>query len=90
MLHNQLYILKERVLINVSGPDAFKFLQSIVTNDLDSSENCLLYSALLTPQGKYLNDFFIIKRMDNNFLIDILFQFAEQFIKRLHDCLLPQ
>lgn len=83
MLDNQLYILKERVLISISGPDAFKFLQSLVTNNLDSSENVLLYSALLTPQGKYLNDFFIIKKMDNTFLIDILSQSAELFIKRL-------
>ena len=84
MIDNQLYILKERVLISVSGPDAFKFLQSLVTNDLDNSENYLLYSALLTPQGKYLNDFFIMNKMDNTFLIDILSQFAEQFIKRLN------
>ena len=84
MLDNQLYILKERVLISVSGPDAFKFLQSLVTNDLDNSESCLLYSALLTPQGKYLNDFFIIKKMDNTYIIDILSQCSELFIKRLN------
>ena len=84
MLDDQLYILKGRALISVSGPDAFKFLQSLVTNDLDNSEISLLYSALLTPQGKYLNDFFIIKKMDNTFLIDILSQSAELFIKRLN------
>ena len=84
MLADQLYILKERALIRVSGPDASKFLQSLVTNDLNGSENRLLYSALLTPQGKYLNDFFIIKNMNNTFLIDILSQSAEHFIKRLN------
>ena len=83
MLDDQLYFLKERVLISVSGPDAQKFLQSLITNELNNSENRLLYSALLTPQGKYLNDFFIIKKTDNTFLIDISSQSAEQFIKRL-------
>ena len=84
MLDDQLYVLKERVLISVSGPDAFKFLQSLVTNDLGDSENLLMYAALLTPQGKYLNDFFIIKKMDNTFLIDIFYQSAAHFIKRLN------
>ena len=84
MLDDQLYILRDRALIIVSGPDAFKFLQSLVTNDLHNSENRLLYSAFLTPQGKYLNDFFILKKMDNTFLIDILSQSAEHFIKRLN------
>ena len=84
MLDDQIYVLKERVLISVSGPDAFKFLQSLVTNDLVDSENCLMYAALLTPQGKYLNDFFIIKKMDNTFLIDICYQSSENFIKRLN------
>ena len=84
MLDDQLYILKERVLVSVSGPDAFKFLQNLVTNDLGNSETCLIYAALLTPQGKYLNDFFVIKRTDNTFLIDIFHQSAEHFIKRLN------
>ena len=59
-------------------------MQSLITNDLDNSEDRLIYSALLTPQGKYLNDFFIIKQEDNTFLIDILSQSAEHFIKRLN------
>ena len=84
MLDDKLYVLKERVLVSVSGPDAFKFLQSLITNDLGDSENCMVYAALLTPQGKYLNDFFIIKKIDNTFLIDIFYQSAEQFIKRLN------
>lgn len=51
---------QERRLLRVVGDDARDFLQDLVTNDLDrlTDEN-LVYAALLTPQGKYLFDFFV-------------------------------
>ena len=49
-----------RVVLRVSGSDARDLLQDLVTNDLDRlEEGKLIYAALLTPQGKYLFDFFI-------------------------------
>ncbi|HQX27348.1 MAG TPA: folate-binding protein [Alphaproteobacteria bacterium] len=55
--------LKNRGLVTVSGPDARKFLQDIVTNDinlLDAQPS--VYACLLSPQGKFLHDFFITEK----------------------------
>ena len=83
MLDAQLYRLTDRTLIEVSGSDAFKFLQNLITNDLNDFHPNLMYSALLTPQGKYLFDFFIIKKSNTIFFIDISSQAKEEFLSRL-------
>lgn len=50
----------DRGLIRIEGPDARAFLQGIVSNDVNKvSPARAVYAALLTPQGKYLHDFFI-------------------------------
>ena len=70
MEENSIIILKDRDIISVSGSDSASFLQNIITNDIDKlNESNALYSALLTPQGKYLHDFFILKH-EKNYLID--------------------
>lgn len=59
-----------RRLIAVGGKDALSFLQGIVTNDLrplDRAEG-LIWCALLTPQGKYLADFFVGRGAEGLFL----------------------
>ena len=47
----------KRTILEVTGEDRFKFLQAIITNDINHLENGPIYSALLTPQGKYFTDF---------------------------------
>ena len=70
MEENSIIILKDRDIISISGSDSASFLQNIITNDIDKlNESNSLYSALLTPQGKYLHDFFILKH-EKNYLID--------------------
>ena len=61
MKKDQVIILEKRGIILISGNDAKDFLQNIITNDINkvSKENSI-FAALLTPQGKYLNDFFIV------------------------------
>ena len=61
MNKDQVIILEKRGIILISGNDAKDFLQNIITNDINkvSKENSI-FAALLTPQGKYLNDFFIV------------------------------
>ncbi len=57
--------LTDRGVIAISGADAQKLLQDLLTQDLDAlAEGAAQYSALLTPQGKYLFDFIIIKQPD--------------------------
>ena len=61
MEKDQIIILEDRGLISVTGDDAKEFLQNIITNDIEKvDENNSIYSALLSPQGKYLHEFFII------------------------------
>ncbi|MEM8742048.1 MAG: hypothetical protein AAGE13_11215, partial [Pseudomonadota bacterium] len=48
----------DRAVLRIGGTDAADFLQDLVTNDLSRlSDRAALYSALLTPQGKFLFDF---------------------------------
>jgi hypothetical protein len=52
--------LKNRGLIHVEGKDAVEFLQGLVSNNVSRlAEKRILYSCLLTPQGKFLHDFFM-------------------------------
>ena len=63
-------ILDDRGIIYIEGLDAKDFLQNIVTNNLDKiSDNQSIYSSLLTPQGKYLFDFILVKHK-KGYLID--------------------
>jgi len=50
-----------RSLLRLSGADADDFLQGLITNDIAKAHSGLLYAAILTPQGKYLADFFVFK-----------------------------
>lgn len=49
-----------RTLLRLSGSDTRSFLQNLVTNNVDGIDQGLVYTALLTPQGKYLADFFLL------------------------------
>lgn len=54
--------LSNRQLLTVHGEDATPFLQGLISNDsrkLEKGE--AIYATLLTPQGKYLHDFFLVK-----------------------------
>ena len=83
MEENSIIILKDRDIISISGSDSASFLQNIITNDIDKlNESNSLYSALLTPQGKYLHDFFILKH-EKNYLIDCESETTENLLSCL-------
>ena len=73
-------VATERVVIRVSGEDATRFLQDLVTNDI-TGKGCV-YAALLSAQGKYLFDFFVTASEDG-YLIDIDGARAQAFVMRL-------
>ena len=55
MNKNNVYILEDRGLLYINGDDAKEFLQNIITNNIENvSDYRSCFSALLTPQGKYL------------------------------------
>jgi hypothetical protein len=54
--------LTDRAVFAVSGDDAESFLQGLITNDIrKATEAQAIFAALLSPQGKFLYDFFIIR-----------------------------
>jgi folate-binding protein YgfZ len=76
--------LTDRGLITVQGADAQKFLQDLVTADVDPLANGqAAFGGLLTPQGKILFDFLMI-REEGGYLIDCLKEMREELIKRLN------
>jgi len=53
--------LDDRAVLRLSGPDRVAFLQGLVSNDVEKlTPERALWAALLTPQGKYLHDFFLV------------------------------
>ncbi len=61
--------ISDRSIFRLSGSDTESFLQGLITNDMDHLKDGLLYAALLTPQGKYIADFFL-KRDGDTILLD--------------------
>jgi len=56
-------LLSNRGVVEVAGPDAAKFLHGILTQDVKSiAPGDLRFTALLTPQGKIIVDFFIFAK----------------------------
>ena len=71
-------------MIRVAGPDAEKFLQDIITNDMRRlTDGGLLYACLLTPQGQYLHDFFIFKDGDS-FVVDTEAARTDDLLRRMN------
>jgi tRNA-modifying protein YgfZ len=72
-----------RTLWQITGNDALTFLQSLVTNDvLPLKHRGIVYAALLSPQGKYLADFFVVNT-GAALLIDIAESLAANTLRRL-------
>ena len=60
MTMNGYVILENRGLVTVGGEDRAEFLQGLISNDINKvSPERAIWAALLTPQGKYLHDFFV-------------------------------
>ena len=69
MNKKKVYILEDRGILFLQGKDTKEFLQNLITNDIDKvNETNSCFASLLTPQGKYLFDFLIIKHKNGYFL----------------------
>ncbi|WP_420547334.1 YgfZ/GcvT domain-containing protein [Curvivirga sp.] len=54
-----------RAFITVSGDDRYEFLQGLISNDIEKCrEGHAIWAALLTPQGKFLYDFFVFPQQE--------------------------
>lgn len=71
-----------RTIIRIGGRDREAFLQGLVTNDMRRLSTGAIYAALLTPQGKYLADFFLYPAEDS-VLLDVAEPLADGLLRRL-------
>ena len=78
---DEIYILEDRGFVFINGEDVKDFLQNIITNNINAvTDNNSSFASILTPQGKYLVDFFIIKHNDG-YLLDCEKSNVEQLIE---------
>ena len=76
-------VRRERAVLSLEGAESENFLHNLVTADiLGLAEGHARYAALLTPQGKILFDFFVVKTAEG-YLLDCAASQLEEFTKRL-------
>ncbi len=69
-MNNNVYILEDRAVLYINGIDAKVFLQNLISNDIEKvTENSSCFASLLTPQGKFLYEFILLKHK-TGYLID--------------------
>ncbi len=77
------YILDDRAILYINGEDAKEFLQNLISNDINKVNDVnSCFSSLLTPQGKFLYEFIIVKHK-SGYLLDCEKPQAEELFKQL-------
>ncbi len=77
------FILEDRGVLYINGSDANEFLQNLITNDIykvNDKNSC--YASLLTPQGKFLYDFIVV-RHKNGFFLDCEKRIAKELYEKM-------
>ena len=83
-MNNSVYILKDRAILYVNGNDARDFLQNLISNDINKvTINSSCFASLLTPQGKFLYEFIVVKHKTGYFL-DCEKSQSEEIFKQLN------
>ena len=79
-------LLPDRGVVKVAGIDAAKFLNGLITTDLDTvTPTSARYAALLTPQGKIIVDFIIVKgKPEGHYFLDYPRALAPTLVQRLN------
>ncbi len=75
--------MTDRTVLKLTGSDRVGFLQGLVTNDVARADGSIIYTALLTPQGKFIADFFVIGGADH-LLLDVASSHAPALAQRLN------
>jgi len=84
MEKNEVITLEDRGFIQVNGSEAKDFLQNIVTSDIEKvTTSSTAFSSILTPQGKYLFEFFVLKLKDS-YLLECEKKSTTEIIKLLN------
>ena len=68
-MNNSVFILKDRSILYVHGLDAQNFLQNLISNDINKvTDTISCFASLLTPQGKFLYEFIVVKHKQGYFI----------------------
>jgi len=77
------YILDDRAILYINGENVIEFLQNLISNDIHKvSDTNSCFSSLLTPQGKFLYEFIIVKHK-SGYLLDCEKPQVEELFKQL-------
>jgi folate-binding protein YgfZ len=83
-MNNSVYILEDRAILYINGLDAKDFLQNLISNDINKvTDESSCFASLLTPQGKFLYEFIVIKHKSGYF-IDCEKSQSEEIFKQLN------
>lgn len=78
------FIDMSRALLSVEGGDALSLLQGLVTQDLRTLRpGRMVYTALCSPQGRYVHDFFVICLKENQYILDTHRERFSDLLRRL-------
>jgi len=81
---NSVFILNNRSILYVNGLDAKDFLQNLISNDINKvTDNSSCFASLLTPQGKFLYEFIVVKHKTGYF-IDCEKDQSEEILRQLN------
>ncbi len=76
--------LESRSLVEVAGPEASEFLDRMITQKTEAADGrTAAFGALLTPQGKIISDFLLVRQENGGFLLDAPAAGAPDLLKRL-------
>ena len=79
-MKNKYIVFEDRSFFEIKGEDKDTFLQGLITNDINKcTDKKSIYSAFLSPQGKFLADFFILK-YENSYLFETPKLFLEELM----------
>ena len=68
-MNNSVYILKDRAILYVNGDESREFLQNLISNDINKvTDSSSCFASLLTPQGKFLYEFIVVKHKTGYFI----------------------
>ena len=83
MKFNNVYILDDRAILYITGKDTKEFLQNLISNNIDKiSDTNSCFTSLLSPQGKFLYEFIIIKHK-SGYIVDCEKSQADGLFKQL-------
>ena len=83
MKNKKVYILDDRAIFYLNGEDTKGFLQNLISNDINKvNDNSSCFTSLLSPQGKFLYEFIIIKHK-SGYLLDCEKSQADGLFKQL-------